>query len=172
MKAFLGIGSNLGNKLRNCKVAIELLSRTGKVKSISSPYITSPYGFEKQPWFVNCACLIDTDLMPKELLIRCLEIESGMGRVRSMKWGPRIIDIDILLYEDFIIDQPDIKIPHPGLSERLFFIIPLLEIDSNLIHPPSGKKLKDILKEGYFKNQKIRRISWRFHFPNLTSLKS
>ncbi len=159
-EAFIGIGSNLGNKLKNCLEAVNRISSFASVKKLSSPYITSPYGDLDQAWFVNCACKVETELSPEELLDACLSVEKDMGRVRVRRWGPRLIDLDILFYGDLIIQTERLFIPHPGIKERLFVLAPLVEIEKDLVHPVYGKTVEELLEEGSFEGQRIRRISW------------
>ncbi len=161
-EAYIGIGSNLGNRLENCKKALKLLENLGgKVKAVSSPYLTSPYGPKNQPWFVNCVCSIDTTKSPEELLEVCKSIERELGRKATEKWGPRVVDLDILLYEDFIIKKDTLKIPHYDMKNRLFFLIPLLEINGEIKNPETGKPIKDTLAFGSFRNQVVIRIKWQ-----------
>jgi len=127
---YLGLGSNLGNKEGNLKKAIVFLRDLGKVISVSSFYQSKPWGFESENDFLNAAISIETSLSPFELLAGTQEIEKKMGRTSKSNgsYSDRIIDIDILLYDDLALDTPELKIPHPLLQERDFVLIPLAEI--------------------------------------------
>lgn len=121
--------------------------KIGKVEKQSSLYQTASWGKSDQPDFINQAIELRTELNPESLLKSILEIEKLLGRQRSEKWGSRTIDIDILLYEDQIIDDPDLKIPHPFLPERRFALMPLHEIAPDFIHSASGKTIEQLLLE-------------------------
>ena len=132
MKTFLGLGSNLGDKRQNIDYAIrQISSKTGQVLRQSTFYESEPQGFQSENQFVNAVVLLETDLQPLALLHQLQEIEKEMGRLHKSKDGvyaDRIIDIDILLYEDQIIDLPELKVPHPHMKERDFVMKPLNEI--------------------------------------------
>ena len=147
--AYIGIGSNLGTPDKNCEEAIEKISTNGGIKIVSKSllYQTTPVGHIKQDWFVNSVIKIDTQLSPKELLSALLNIESEMGRVRREKWGPRVIDLDLLLYDNLILNQEGITLPHPEIQKRKFVLVPLNEIEENLIHPIQKKTVKTLLHE-------------------------
>lgn len=145
---YLGIGSNLGKRKENCIEAIRLLEENPFISVIkkSSFYETEPVGYKDQPPFINCVIEIETTLDPKKLLMVCQSIEETLGRERMRHWGPRTIDIDILLFNNKVIDEKDLKIPHPLMHERGFVLIPLLEIAPDAVHPVRKKKIKDLLK--------------------------
>jgi 2-amino-4-hydroxy-6-hydroxymethyldihydropteridine diphosphokinase len=145
-KAYIGIGSNIGDKTANCKKAIELLKENPQIKvtKISDFYETEPVGYKEQEWFVNCAVEIETDLNPQELLLLCHMIESELGRERKIKYGPRTIDLDILLYNNDIIDTTKLKIPHPEMHKRSFVLKPLSDIAPDAVHPALRKKIADL----------------------------
>lgn len=146
--AGLLLGSNQGDKKLNLKRAVEMLERfAGNVSKISAIYETAPWGITDQPDFYNRALLMETYLSPEKLIKAILEIEKQLGRVRDEKWGPRIIDIDILFYDNEIIDQKDLKIPHPQLHKRKFALIPLAEIDPDWLHPQLEKDIKSLIEE-------------------------
>ena len=121
-RAYLSLGSNTGDRATNLHEAITRLSQVGKVVAVSSFYETEPVEFTSQPWFLNCAVGIDTDKTPNELLQAALAIEQAMGRKRTQEKGPRNIDIDILLFEDEVVDEKGLKVPHPGLTSRRFVL--------------------------------------------------
>ena len=147
--AYIGIGSNLCNPDKNCVEAIEKLSTNNDIKIVSKSllYQTTPVGHIKQDWFVNSVIKIDTQLSPKELLSALLNIESEMGRVRREKWGPRVIDLDLLFYDNLILNQEGITLPHPEIQKRKFVLVPLNEIAENLTHPILKKTIKTLLQE-------------------------
>lgn len=143
--AYISIGSNLGNREENCRKAVNLLKEQGiKVVKLSSAVETRPWGLTDQPMFINMALSIETDMPPEELLavIKC--IESDMGRRPAIRWGPRIIDLDILLYEDLVIKSTSLEIPHPEMCNRDFVLKPLLEIAPDVVHPVLKKSIKEI----------------------------
>lgn len=135
-RSYIGIGSNLGNRHENCLHAIELLEKRGiTVKKKSSLYETEPWGVNDQPRFINMVVEIETTLEPKELLSLLKGIEKEIGRQDSFHWGPRIIDLDILLFNTLVLNEENLKIPHPFLHEREFVLRPLNEIAPDVIHP-------------------------------------
>jgi len=146
---YIGIGSNLGSTAENCLKAIEHLRAHPDLTLIthSSLYQSEPFGITDQNWFVNSAAQITTSLYPEELLRECLSIEHSMGRTRNEKWGPRIIDLDILFYDDLILKQEGLEIPHPGIAERSFVLEPMCEIAPELIHPKLKKTTQTLLRE-------------------------
>ncbi|MFZ5942644.1 MAG: 2-amino-4-hydroxy-6-hydroxymethyldihydropteridine diphosphokinase [Bacillota bacterium] len=133
--AYLGIGSNLGNTKENLMEGIRLLQNHGQIKAIkvSSLYKTEPIGYKEQEWFLNAVLWIKTELSPLELLEYCQSIESKLKRRRVIKWGPRTIDIDILLYGNLNLNGEILTIPHPRMTERAFVMIPLAEISPQLV---------------------------------------
>ncbi|MBI5849029.1 MAG: 2-amino-4-hydroxy-6-hydroxymethyldihydropteridine diphosphokinase [Nitrospirae bacterium] len=142
---FIGIGSNLGNRQENCLEAIRLLKNRGvKVTKQSSMIETEPWGVTEQPHFINLAIEAGTDLGPEEFLLLLKNIERAMGREKTAHWGPRVIDLDILLYDDRIIDSADLKIPHPHRHERDFVLVPLMEIAPEKIHPVMNKRISEL----------------------------
>ena len=149
MRAFVAIGSNIGEKLQNCLKAIRLLDSVKgcRVLKKSSFYKTEPVGYKEQDWFINCAVLIETELNPYELLDRLQEIEVLMGRKKSFKWGPRVIDLDLLLYEDMVINGKRLTIPHPLMHKRRFVLVPVSELEPDLIHPVLNRSVTDILRD-------------------------
>jgi len=145
--AYIGIGSNIGKREENCLHAIELLQRRGIiVKKRSAMYETEPWGIKEQPRFINMAVEIETRLEPKDLLGVFKEIEKGMGRKESVRWGPRIIDLDILLFEDMVLKEEDLEIPHPLMHERDFVLRPLCEIAPDRVHPLLKMRICDLMQ--------------------------
>ncbi len=143
---FIGLGSNLGNRTENCLAAIEYLSNFTIIKAVSSFYETEPVGNEDQPKFINAVAKVNTLLSPLNLLNSLKAVESQLGRERSEKWGPRTIDLDILIYEDFMLDSQELTIPHKELVKRRFMLEPLCEIEPWLEHPTLNKTMSTILK--------------------------
>jgi len=149
MNAFLGIGTNLGDREVNLQeVLVRIEESIGEILAVSSVYETEPWGFESKDWFLNMILYIRTDLKPSGLLGRILIIEALMGRVRDEKdYKSRIIDIDILLYENETISEPGLTIPHPRLHKRRFVLVPMCEINPDGIHPVLKKSFTSLLKE-------------------------
>lgn len=147
-KVFIALGSNLGDKKDNINEAIKRINDKGiKILKVSSIIETEPYGYKDQDKFLNAVCLVETDLSPHELLNVLLEIEREMGRVRTIKWGPRVIDLDIIFYDDLIINEANLIIPHPDAHNRTFVMGPLSEIEPDFIHPVLNKTVKEIYLE-------------------------
>ncbi|MBN1643375.1 MAG: 2-amino-4-hydroxy-6-hydroxymethyldihydropteridine diphosphokinase [Dehalococcoidales bacterium] len=145
MKVYLGLGSNMGDRIENLRRAVSLLSGKVEVNRVSTVYDTAPVGNTKQSRFLNLACEVTTSLAPLELLTLLKGIEAGMGRKPGPVNGPRLIDIDILLYDDRVIDTPKLAVPHPRLEERAFVLVPLSDIAPELVHPVHGKSIKQLL---------------------------
>lgn len=144
----LGIGSNLGGRESNCRRAIDLLNANRVIVQVESSMLeTEPWGIADQPKFINMCIRAITDHGPRELLKIIKNIESDMGRPRDeRRWGPRVIDIDILLYDDLVMNEPDLIIPHPLMLERPFVLGPLNEIAADVIHPVIKKKIAELLQ--------------------------
>ena len=146
--AFLLLGSNLGNKEGNLRNAIKLLKKIGKVKKQSAIYETEPWGFNDEKNFFNMALCLETILNPFELIAEIIKIEISIGRTRQIKqWVAREIDIDIIFFDNLIIDEEHLNIPHPQIKNRKFVLIPMKEIAAEFIHPVFGKSISDLLKE-------------------------
>jgi 2-amino-4-hydroxy-6-hydroxymethyldihydropteridine diphosphokinase len=147
-KAFLGLGSNLGNREENLqKAKISIEESIGSIVSASSVYETEPWGFKSDNEFLNMVICVETGLSPSGLLGRILMIESQLGRIRyKTEYSSRNIDIDILLYNNEIVDEAALKIPHPEMQDRKFVLIPICEIAPELIHPVLNKSIKSLLK--------------------------
>lgn len=145
--AYLAIGSNIGDKQKNLQDAVEALRALGTVKNVSSFIETAPMYFEDQDTFMNGALEIETAYSPEKLLQAVLKIEQQLGRKRLFKNGPRIIDIDILLYGNKIVHEEHLQIPHPLMHERQFVLEPLVEIAPDLLHPVLKKTIAQLLSE-------------------------
>lgn len=146
--AFIGIGSNIGNKIAQCEAAICEILRADRhtLLAKSSFYKTQPLGYTRQDWFVNGVIKIETDLEPVALLRSLSAIESRMGPPKAFRWGPRTIDLDILFFDGGIVRTAELQIPHPLLHERRFVLVPLAEIDPSLLHPVLGKTIQELLE--------------------------
>ncbi len=139
--AYVGLGANLGHRETTLARAVELLreAESVEVTGVSELRETDPVGVVDQPRFLNGAASVDTTLPPRALLDLLLEIERSLGRVREERWGPRLLDLDLLVYGDEVIDEPGLRVPHPRLHERRFALEPLAELDPDLELPRLGK---------------------------------
>jgi 2-amino-4-hydroxy-6-hydroxymethyldihydropteridine diphosphokinase len=138
--AYIGIGSNLGDRAKTIAEAVRLLAAGDDLDlgAVSALRETDPVGVVDQPRFLNAAARVVTGLSPQALLERLLQVEQALGRVRAERYGPRTIDLDLLLYGDEVIDEPGLRVPHPRLAERRFVLEPLVELDSALVVPGLG----------------------------------
>ncbi|UCH86244.1 MAG: 2-amino-4-hydroxy-6-hydroxymethyldihydropteridine diphosphokinase [Dehalococcoidia bacterium] len=157
---YLSLGTNLGDRLANLRLALARLQTLACLGDVSSLYETDPQGVSDQPLFLNAVCRVTTGLEPQALLrfLKNLERESGR-QPGGQRWGPRLIDLDILLYNDRVVDAPELTIPHPRLAERAFVLVPLCELVPELRHPLLGKTMKALLASVGKKG--VRRIAPR-----------
>ena len=147
-KAFLLTGGNLGDRAENLNRSCEFIEKhCGSIIKKSSLYETAAWGKTAQPDYLNQALELETALSPEELLKKLLDIEKMMGRFRAEKYGPRNIDIDILMYNDLVINEPRLKIPHPQMQNRRFVLVPLQEIAPTIVHPVFLKNIQELLME-------------------------
>jgi 2-amino-4-hydroxy-6-hydroxymethyldihydropteridine diphosphokinase len=160
--AYLSLGSNVGDREVQLRDALARMGAVGQVVALSSFYETEPVEFTSQPWFLNCAILLETTQSPRQLMSAILDIEQEMGRRRVQKQGPRSIDIDILIFvngdgEDIIVDSKELTIPHPAMRQRRFVLEPLAEIAPELLHPIFKKTMKE-LRDALPAGQLVRKM--------------
>jgi 2-amino-4-hydroxy-6-hydroxymethyldihydropteridine diphosphokinase len=147
-KAFLGLGSNLGNKEQNLRLALHSLAHPGiEIVKVSSTYATEPVDFKSQDWFLNQVVAAETTLEPGDLLTHCFKVEQNLGREHTIPKGPRSIDVDILLYNHFVTEDLGLTIPHPRLHLRRFVLVPLAEIAAGFIHPVFKQSVAALLEK-------------------------
>ncbi len=159
--AYIGLGSNLGRKKANIRRAVKLLSKKEDIKilKVSSLYETEPVGHVKQDWFVNACLMAETNLSPRQLLNTLKNIEKQLKRKkRFIRWGPRTIDLDILLYDNLRLKAKDLIIPHPEMHKRAFVLIPLMELEPNLTHPTKRKSILELLAN-LKKSKRVRKLA-------------
>ena len=159
-RVFIALGSNRGDKKKNCQQALERLTEDpdNRILRQSSWYLTRPVGWDDPEWFINGVFLLETGQTPRELLKTLLNIESRLGRERTIKWGPRTIDLDILFYDDRVIREVDLIIPHPELEKRRFVLDPLSEIAPDLIHPVIKKTITELREALEIGGQAIKKL--------------
>lgn len=144
---YLALGSNLGDRLQNLRDAVEQLSPQVRVTKISGVYDTAPWGVIEQPRFLNLVLAGETELAPIQVLRLLKEIERAMGRQETVRYGPRVIDLDVLLYDDVIFENEVLQIPHPRMHERRFVLEPLAEISPEVVHPKLKKSARELLDD-------------------------
>ena len=142
--AYLGLGSNLGDRRANLTAAVTGLPPAARVLRASSIYQTQPWGYLEQPAFLNQVLEVETCLAPVDLLAALKRLEASLGRQATFRYGPRLIDLDILLYDQLVLDQPDLVIPHPQLAQRAFVLVPLAELAPDLLHPRLGVSMAEL----------------------------
>lgn len=140
---YVGLGSNVGDRDAMLRAALDELARMPAtvLGKVSAFYETEPVGVADQPWFLNAVAQLDTELTPGQVMWNLQRIERALGRVRHERWGPRTIDLDLLLADALVVDEPGLQLPHPELLNRAFVLVPLVEIDPLLVHPVSGETL-------------------------------
>jgi 2-amino-4-hydroxy-6-hydroxymethyldihydropteridine diphosphokinase len=144
--AYIGLGSNLGDRVATLRSAIQRLEALGHVTSVSSLYETEPVGYLEQPRFLNAVIALETALAPADLLRALLGIERDLGRTRSFSNAPRTLDLDLLVTGDVILETAELTLPHPRLHERAFVLVPLAEIAPDIVHPGNGNTFRDLLR--------------------------
>jgi 2-amino-4-hydroxy-6-hydroxymethyldihydropteridine diphosphokinase len=145
--AYLALGSNIGDRLQNLRTATAALPPQVIVRRASTIYETAPWGVLDQPDFLNQALEVETQLAPDELLAHLKEIEAILGREQTIRYGPRRIDLDILFYDDLVLDQAGLQVPHPRLHERTFVLVPLADLAPDLRHPQTGQTVQEMLAQ-------------------------
>ena len=162
-RAFISVGSNLGDRLRNCCRGIAALCADASVRLVArSPfYETEPVDYTDQEWFLNAAVKIETDLAPQELLVHLQAVQREQGRSDGgIRFGPRVLDLDIIFYDDLILDTPNLTIPHPRMHKRRFVLQPICDIDGSVVNPVLGQTVKKILNQMMNEGQTIRLCSY------------
>lgn len=145
--AYIALGSNLGNRAANLRTAVERMSARLVVRRESHLYETAPWGYTDQPAFLNMAIEAATSLGPEALLAFLKNIEKEMGREATFRNGPRLIDLDILFYDELVLDTPPLEIPHPRLHERAFVLVPMADLAPELVHPRLGETILQLLMQ-------------------------
>ncbi len=146
-KVYIGLGSNEGDRFKNLQRSLQLLSKDPRIEleKVSSIYETEPVGYKRQNKFLNAVCEVSTSISPYQLLDLLKNIEKKMGRKKTFKWGPRNIDLDILLFDALVIDENGLHIPHKELDKRKFVLLPLCEIAPGVVHPVLKTSIRKLL---------------------------
>jgi len=155
----IGLGSNLGDRRKLLRDAVHGLDAVGERLGVSSLYETEPVGFREQPWFLNAVVLLETNIDAMALMQVLFALERRAGRERSFANAPRTLDLDLLLYGEDVIETPQLVVPHPRMHERAFVLVPLAEVAPNLVHPRSGKTVRELLDRLEDRSRGIRRIT-------------
>jgi len=170
---FLSLGSNVGDREQNIAHAIEAMASRGiQVRRQSSLYASEPVDLPTQSWFLNCVVEAQTELMPRQLLHALQELELDLGRRRLVRRGPRVVDIDILLYGSSVVRAPELEVPHPRMAERRFVLVPLRELAPALRHPTLKKTISELLAETRNRSQVRRWHSQKFSVSSAKAAKN
>jgi 2-amino-4-hydroxy-6-hydroxymethyldihydropteridine diphosphokinase len=156
--AYVALGANLGDRLATLREAVRRIAALGRVDAVSSVYETDPVGYEAQPPFLNAVLRLDTPHPPAALLASLLAIETALGRVRSFPNAPRLLDLDLLVYDDLVRTAPELALPHPRLHERAFVLAPLAEVAPDLVHPALNRTMSELFA-GVDDRAGVRRIA-------------
>ena len=157
--AFISVGSNLGDPIQNCRQGIRALCRDEQVRLVASStyYATEPVDYLDQDWFINAAIKIETELAPLDLLVRMQAVQEASGRkADSIRFGPRVLDLDIIFYEDLVLKTAQLTIPHPRMHKRRFVLQPICDIDPSVVHPVLGENVQTLLNRLVKNGQQIR----------------
>lgn len=165
--AHVGLGSNIGDRPGALQRSVDRLARIGHIHSLSSVYETAPVGYVDQPAFLNAALSLETALAPDALVDALLAIERDLGRIRTVRNGPRVIDLDLLLVGDTVVDMPHATVPHPRLHERSFVLVPLAEIAAGAIHPVLHRSIGTLLDD-LGPQDGVSRVAYRLSAPAVT----
>jgi len=160
---YISVGSNLGDRLRNCCEGIEALCADGQVKLVarSQFYETAPVDFTNQGWFLNAAVKIQTELIPLDLMFKLQAVQKALGRTTDdVRFGPRVLDLDIIFYDDLVLSTPELTIPHERMHKRRFVLQPICDIDPSIVHPVLGRDVKNLLDQLDKQGQHIQPCSY------------
>ena len=156
----LSLGSNMGDRLGNLRQAVHLLENQRiRITTRSDVFETKPVGFENQKRFLNACILVQTDLSPLELLAETQRVETLLGRTRDVRWGPRTIDLDILLFDEMVVNEETLVIPHPRMTERAFVLVPLAQICPGRLHPGTGETIAALAEKTRNEDRSMQRIA-------------
>jgi len=168
--AYIAVGANLGDREAACRQGAEMLSGNPDIRIFAHSfyYETAPMGYDDQPWFVNAVFGVETGLDPEQLLARLKEAENRAGRDRgTIRFGPRVLDLDLIFYKNEIIHTPDLVVPHPRMHQRAFVLRPLADIAPELIHPKLGRSVRDLLADPAIADQDCKRLNFKPYNLNL-----